>query len=151
VYPPGLPNGVEVRGSDLARLDDDEFLNDTVIDLYIRCIIELFLLLAEKCHVDGTLERCATWWPGPCLPVFQDINDCRLLDRFIQEHLPEEIRKQCHFFNSFFFKKLTEKGGRKSGDSNASGGASDGKDSAYKRGFERVRKWTRVSRQCSVV
>lgn len=37
VYPPGLPNGVEVRGSDLARLDDDEFLNDTVIDLYIRC------------------------------------------------------------------------------------------------------------------
>ena len=37
VYPAGRPDGVEVRGSDLARLDDDEFLNDTVIDLYIRC------------------------------------------------------------------------------------------------------------------
>ena len=37
VYPPGLPNGVEVRGTDLARLEDGAFLNDTVIDLYIRC------------------------------------------------------------------------------------------------------------------
>lgn len=75
------------------------------------------------------------------------VSRCRLpaAYRYIQEHLPEEIRKQCHFFNSFFFKKLTEKGGRKSGDGNASGGASDGRDSAYKRGFERVRKWTRVS------
>lgn len=37
VYPPGRADGVEVRGSDLARLEPDEFLNDTVIDLYIRC------------------------------------------------------------------------------------------------------------------
>lgn len=49
VYPPGLPNGVEVRGSDLARLDDDEFLNDTVIDLYIRCRDGRRQLLAEYC------------------------------------------------------------------------------------------------------
>ena len=41
VYPAGRPDGVEVRGSDLARLDDDEFLNDTVIDLYIRCTAAL--------------------------------------------------------------------------------------------------------------
>lgn len=38
VYPPGRADGVEVRGSDLARLEADEFLNDTVIDLYIRCV-----------------------------------------------------------------------------------------------------------------
>ncbi len=40
VYPPGRADGVEVRGSDLARLEADEFLNDTVIDLYIRCVHE---------------------------------------------------------------------------------------------------------------
>ena len=66
---------------------------------------------------------------------------CLSACRYIQEHLPNDVRSRCHFFNSFFFKKLTEKGPRKSGDSAGSGGASD---SAYKRGFERVRKWTRV-------
>lgn len=71
------------------------------------------------------------------------------LQRHVEEHLPEGICERCHFFNSFFFKKLTEKGpDRKSGGSSGSGGGpfgSPGKDSAYKRGFERVRKWTRVS------
>lgn len=38
VYPPGRADGVEVRDSDMARLEPDEFLNDTVIDLYIRCV-----------------------------------------------------------------------------------------------------------------
>lgn len=59
--------------------------------------------------------------------------------------LPQHMRECCHFFNSFFFKKLTEKGpDRKSGGSTGGSGgrtlASTGKDSAYKHGFERVRK-----------
>ena len=37
LYPPGGgPGAVEVTHLDLPRLDADEFLNDTVIDFYVR-------------------------------------------------------------------------------------------------------------------
>ena len=109
----------------------------------------VWMVLLKRGRPSSPVDSCA----AHCCWLFRTGSDCRFLAgyRYIQEHLPEEIRRQCHFFNSFFFKKLTEKGGRKSGDSNASGGASDGRDSAYKRGFERVRKWTRVSRLCSIM
>lgn len=37
MYPRGASNGIEIKGGHMACLDDAEFLNDTVIDLYIRC------------------------------------------------------------------------------------------------------------------
>ena len=37
VYPLGDKEAVEVTAADLARLDPDEFLNDTVIDYYTKC------------------------------------------------------------------------------------------------------------------
>ncbi len=37
VFPPGDKEAVEVTAADLARLDPGEFLNDTVIDYYIKC------------------------------------------------------------------------------------------------------------------
>ena len=44
LYPPGGgPDSVQVVASDLARLDPDEFLNDTIIDFFIKCIFHLFL------------------------------------------------------------------------------------------------------------
>ncbi|KAL3148578.1 hypothetical protein ABBQ38_014010 [Trebouxia sp. C0009 RCD-2024] len=65
VYPLGRKmDVVELTEHDLSRLDDNEFLNDTVIDFY------------------------AKW---------------------IQEHLDPEQQLKFHFFNTFFFKKLTEK------------------------------------------
>lgn len=33
--------------------------------------------------------------------------------RWIEEHLPTEVADRCYFFNSFFYKKLTEKTPRK--------------------------------------
>lgn len=37
LYPPGGgPGAVEVTHLDLPRLDAEEFLNDTVIDFYVR-------------------------------------------------------------------------------------------------------------------
>ena len=38
VFPPGDKEAVEVTAADLARLDPDEFLNDTVIDYYTKCV-----------------------------------------------------------------------------------------------------------------
>lgn len=39
LYPPGGgPGAVEVTHLDLPRLDADEFLNDTVIDFYLRWV-----------------------------------------------------------------------------------------------------------------
>ena len=59
--------------------------------------------------------------------------------RFIQKELPEEAQAQCYFFNSFFYKKLTEK-------SNTAGKAAEGQPalSAAQRAFERVKKWTKA-------
>jgi hypothetical protein len=38
LYPPGGgPGAVEVTAADLSRLDEAEFLNDTIIDFYLRC------------------------------------------------------------------------------------------------------------------
>ena len=31
------------------------------------------------------------------------------LPRWIEQNLPNEVRERCYFFNSFFYKKLTEK------------------------------------------
>lgn len=58
------------------------------------------------------------------------IGDCR----FIQVHLESEERdsKKFHFFNSFFYKKLTEKSGSSEGGSK------------HRQNHERVRKWTKV-------
>ena len=31
------------------------------------------------------------------------------IPRWIEQNLPNEVRDRCYFFNSFFYKKLTEK------------------------------------------
>ena len=43
VYPkPGSKGAVEVLPADLARLDEGEFLNDTIIDFWMRCALITF-------------------------------------------------------------------------------------------------------------
>ena len=56
--------------------------------------------------------------------------------RFIQAELPPEARQECYFFNSFFYKKLTEKSG--------AGGKDTEGLTAHQRAFERVKKWTKA-------
>ena len=58
------PTLVEVLASDLDRLDEETFLNDTLIHFYM------------------------TW---------------------IEAHMPESMHGRCHFFNPFFYSKLTER------------------------------------------
>ncbi|KAH7430379.1 hypothetical protein KP509_09G096300 [Ceratopteris richardii] len=47
-YPSGDPEAVEVQQSDLKHLDDHEFLNDTVIDFYIKYLQRPEFLSQEK-------------------------------------------------------------------------------------------------------
>ena len=57
--------------------------------------------------------------------------------RFIQAELTPEAREQCYFFNSFFYKKLTEKSGI--------GGKGDAEGlTPTQRAFQRVKKWTKA-------
>ncbi len=56
--------------------------------------------------------------------------------RFIQAELKAEARDQCYFFNSFFYKKLTEKSGGKDAEGLT----------PQQRAFQRVKKWTKVRR-----
>ena len=58
LYPrEGGAGAVEVTPSDLARLDPDEFLNDTIIDFYMKCalcpVLALLLGLAHMAHMHG--------------------------------------------------------------------------------------------------
>jgi len=65
LYPiSGGPGSVELNALDVARLDEYEFLNDSVIDFYIK---------------------------------------------WLQSDIPRDIASRCYFFNTFFYKKLTEK------------------------------------------
>ncbi|KAK9818403.1 hypothetical protein WJX72_012123 [[Myrmecia] bisecta] len=94
LYPKeGGLTSVEITGGDMIRLDPEEFLNDTIIDFYIKFVQD------EICKLPGG----------------------------------EAILDQCYFFNSFFYKKLTEK----SGDGPKKGPAWNQANHA------RVKKWTK--------
>ena len=60
------------------------------------------------------------------------------LCRWIWQHLPEATQNRCYFFNSFFYKKLSE---RQPGLGPLT---ASGRCEAAKAAHERVRKWTKV-------
>jgi len=59
--------------------------------------------------------------------------------RYIWESLPESAKERCYFFNSFFWKKLTEKSGVPSNPLTAGP-----RGAASAANHERVKKWTKV-------
>ncbi len=58
--------------------------------------------------------------------------------RWIWKHLPEATQKRCYFFNSFFYKKLSEK------QAGVGPLTASGRCEAARAAHERVRKWTKV-------
>lgn len=85
------PSGnVELGPNDLTTVAPGEFLNDNVIEYYLK------FLQAQAVENDQDLES-------------------------------------CHFFNSFFYYKLTQKADK-----------AEGEDKENKRGHERVKKWTKA-------
>eukprot|EP00898_Chlorokybus_atmophyticus_P005516 jgi/Chlat1/5966/Chrsp4S06179 len=84
VFPTNEPDAVTVTNADMERLAPSEFLNDTLIDFYIK---------------------------------------------YLQTNLPDSQRARIHFFNSFFYKKLTQ------ADKDGQSGGTVG--------YARVRNWTR--------
>lgn len=105
---PDDPEAVEVSAADLAPLEPSEFLNDTVIDMYLRKL---------------------------------------------KMSLPDELRDRCHFFNTFFFKKLSQKDNERSeklpkGEAHGEPIDVDAPQPARKdasdRAHDRVKKWTKA-------
>lgn len=86
VYPKGDPDAVTISGRDVELLDPGVFINDTLIDFYIK---------------------------------------------YLQSEISESRRQACHFFNSFFFRKLADLD--KFPDTEV----------VSREAFLRVRKWTR--------
>ncbi|KAJ2737520.1 hypothetical protein H4R23_001777 [Coemansia sp. Cherry 401B] len=66
-YPRGGPKPISVTGADICRLYKGEFLNDTILEFYVR-------------YIDENLRKS-----NPAL------------------------HKQCFFFNTFFFRKLSQR------------------------------------------
>ncbi len=69
--------------------------------------------------------------------------------RVIQDGLAAQDADRFYFFNSFFFKKLTEKEKKPAGGAGGGGdcGGKGGKGAAElkaEKGHERVKKWTKV-------
>ncbi|KAJ2615061.1 hypothetical protein H4S08_001418 [Coemansia sp. RSA 1365] len=90
-YPRGGPKAISVTGSDISRLYHGEFLNDTILEFYMRYIAE----------------------------------NLRTAD--------PALYAQCFFFNTFFFKKLSQR---------SKGVLSDPEISHVDTVYKRLRKWT---------
>ncbi|KAJ2804843.1 hypothetical protein H4R20_002341, partial [Coemansia guatemalensis] len=90
-YPCGGPKAISVTGSDISRLYHGEFLNDTILEFYMRYITENL--------------RSAN----------------------------PTLYSQCFFFNTFFFKKLSQR---------SKGALSDPEVSHVDAVYKRLRKWT---------
>ncbi|KAJ1960986.1 hypothetical protein GGI12_003501 [Dipsacomyces acuminosporus] len=90
-YPPGDRKSITVTGSDISRLYRSEFLNDTVIEFYLRYISE----------------------------------NLRARD--------PKLYEQCFFFNTFFFKKLSQR---------HKGAAAGSNDEIIEAVYSQLKKWT---------
>ena len=84
VYPPTGTGAVNITRGDLKRLDEGQYLNDTMIEFGLKCV-----------------PPC-TW-----SYVLADVVDRLWLDEVRKTH--PEIADQVHVFNSFFYKKLSSK------------------------------------------
>lgn len=66
LYPPTASNSIEIKGSQVGCLDDGEFLNDTVIDIYIRFFPILLhcctTLCRDKTALQGQMCRCCPYF-----------------------------------------------------------------------------------------
>ena len=65
--------------------------------------------------------------------------------RWIWQRLPEATQKRCYFFNSFFYKKLSEK------QAGVGPLTASGRCEAARAAYERVRKWTKVNQSVYIV
>ncbi|KAH9314553.1 hypothetical protein KI387_023180, partial [Taxus chinensis] len=86
VFPKGDPDAVTICGRDIVLLQPETFINDTLIDFYIK---------------------------------------------YLQTTISDKKKESCHFFNSFFFRKLADLD--KAPDIEV----------VNRQAFQRVRKWTR--------
>eukprot|EP01018_Ginkgo_biloba_P015078 Gb_04525 [translate_table: standard] len=86
VFPKGDPDAVTISKRDLELLQPEAFINDTLIDFYIK---------------------------------------------YLQTKISQKQREACHFFNSFFFRKLADLD------------KAPGTSVVSREAFQRVRKWTR--------
>jgi Ulp1 family protease len=84
VYPDGQPDAIPITGEDIGRLNPGEYLNDSLIDFYLKYAP---LLLSPVSLLQELTERLA-----------------RYLRR--EELLAHE--KRFYVFSSFFYKKLIQ-------------------------------------------
>ncbi|KAJ2798958.1 hypothetical protein H4R21_003720, partial [Coemansia helicoidea] len=91
IYPRAGPKPISVTGSDISRLYKDTYLNDTILEFYIRYI--------------GENLRASN----------------------------PQLHEQCHFFNTFFHRKLSQCG---------KGALAEPKGASVGEMYQQVKKWT---------
>ncbi|CAJ0962061.1 unnamed protein product, partial [Ranitomeya imitator] len=115
VYPPPpTKGGLAVTNEDLECLEHGEFLNDVIIDFYLK---------PNGNKKNQTLSQNNTDFPI-------DYKGYLLLEKF-----PTHFAEKCHVFSSFFFKCLTRKDNVTDDDNSGM--------SAAQRRHCRVKTWTR--------
>lgn len=91
VYPFTGPGAVNVTNGDLNRLDPQQFLNDTLIELWLKYVVFAFLMSAFLMSNVVIKPNCS-----------------RLMMADLRQSNPE-LADEVHVFSSFFYKKLDPK------------------------------------------
>lgn len=97
-FPKGASDAIPVVAEDISRLAPEEFLNDSVIDYYMR-------FLWQGLNGEGKVLTCphnTSLSAGLQQPL------CLLRPNAPWRFPCAFPQRCCHFFNSYFYKKLTE-------------------------------------------
>ena len=114
-----------MSAADLFHLQPSEFLNDTVIDLYLKKLERVRDTRSLLCALCAS-GRCIVRLPRPAL-----------------QELSELMSKRVHFFNTFFYKKLAQRHVNTENSGKAQVRDADGFKAFERAAHDRVKNWTK--------
>lgn len=107
-----MKGGITVTMEDLQCLDSGKYLNDVIIDFYLKYELLFFLFIKQKALTDSeSRHRDASK-----LIVF---DFCVFKTRYLLQNASASVVERSHIFSSFFYKQLTRR------DNASEGGNSD--------------------------
>ncbi|KAH6928426.1 hypothetical protein HPB50_015653 [Hyalomma asiaticum] len=107
VYPaPPKTGGIPVHSADLRCLREGQFLNDVIIDFYLKYLLleRLSEEVRQRTHIFSSF-----FYPRLTQRLHPRAAGQQGLLYLLLERLSEEVRQRTHIFSSFFYPRLTQR------------------------------------------